>query len=297
VLEVVAGLTAAAGVVLAGMAVYVARRRGTPAGVSLAVLLVAAAWWGLAYALELKSPGLDGKMFWGELKYAGIATLPPAWLCFVLQYTGRTRLVTRMLVLLLAVEPLAILALLANSATDQFVRFYPPTAAGEELPVVAAGWAFWVHFGYAYLIVLAATALFVTTMVRVSRLYWEMSAALVAAALLPWSFNILYNVGVGVFARIDLTPFAFIVTGGVLVWGLFRERLVRLAPVARGVVVETMADAVLVLDPFGRVVDANPAAAHALGRTEPEMVGRPLTDLLPRHLSLPPPDPRPRWTG
>ena len=55
-----------------------------------------------------------------------------------------------------------------------------------------------------------------------------MALVLVAAALLPWVFNLLHNFEVGWFAIIDLTPFAFIVTGAVLVWGLFRERLIRL---------------------------------------------------------------------
>ena len=58
--------------------------------------------------------------------------------------------------------------------------------------------------------------------------------------------NTLYNLDVGWFARIDLTPFAFTLTGGVLVWGLFHERLVDLAPLARSAVLESMADAVYV---------------------------------------------------
>jgi PAS domain S-box-containing protein len=278
------------------MAFYVARRRGTPAGVSLAVLLVAVAWWGLAYAFELTNSHPAIMTFWGEAKYAGVATLPPAWLCFVLQYIGRAHVVTRRLVLLLAVEPLAVLGILAVDRTDQLIRFYEATAPGEP-PVVGTGPLFWVHLVYGYVLVVGATALFVTTMVRVSRLYWSLSAVLVVAALLPWTVNALHNLEVGPFARIDLTPFAFVVTGGVLVWGLFRERLVRLTPVARGVVVETMADAVLVLDPFRRVVDANPAAAHVLGRPVAEMVGRQLADLLPRHTTVAPRDPHVRATG
>jgi PAS domain S-box-containing protein len=98
--------------------------------------------------------------------------------------------------------------------------------------------------------------------------------------LLPWVANLLYNFAVGPFARIDLTPFAFIVTGAVLVWGLLREQLVNLTPVARGVVVESLADAVLVLDAFRRIVDANPAAAAVLGRPRGQLIGRALADLL-----------------
>jgi PAS domain S-box-containing protein len=47
-----------------------------------------------------------------------------------------------------------------------------------------------------------------------------------------------------------------------------------------------MADGVLVLDAFGRVVDVNPAAARALGRSHAALVGQPLADVLPRHPAL-----------
>jgi serine phosphatase RsbU (regulator of sigma subunit) len=103
---------------------------------------------------------------------------------------------------------------------------------------------------------------------------------LLASALLPWAANILHNLEVGWFARIDLTPFAFIVTGGLLVWGLFEERLVDLAPLARSAVVESMTDAVFVLDAFERVVDVNPAAVALAGRPRGQLIGRRVRDLM-----------------
>jgi PAS domain S-box-containing protein len=287
VLRLLAGLFAVTGMILAALAVYVSRRRGSPSGLSLAVLLVAVAWWGMAYAIELSATDFGAKDLWGVLKYAGVAAVAPAWLVFVLQYTGRGRLVTRRLLLVLAIEPLAVMAVLANPQTQALIRYYV-VATGDELPVVGTGPLFWVHFAYINLMILFATALFVVSMVRVSRLYWRLAAVLVAATLLPWTLNFLHNLSVGPFTRIDLTPFGFVVTGAVLVWGLFRERLVNLAPVARGVIVETMADAVLVLDAFRRVVDANPAAAAILGRDRTDMVGRPLADLMPRHPAVAP---------
>src|SRR5687767_1415709 len=79
VLAVFAGLFALAGVVLACLAVYVGRWRGAArAGASLAVLLVAVAWWGLSYALEITYEG-PARSRWGDLKYLGIAAVAPAW--------------------------------------------------------------------------------------------------------------------------------------------------------------------------------------------------------------------------
>ncbi|NPD06079.1 SpoIIE family protein phosphatase [Nocardioides sp. zg-1308] len=279
-LTLLASLMAGAGVVLAVLAAYVAWRRGTLMSWSLAVLLVAVAWWGVTYSVELSADDVAVKSWWGDLKYAGIVTLAPAWFVFVLQYTGRGRLVTRRLVTLLAIPPVIALAVLAVPATHDLVRSYPAEAHTEDLPIVETGPAFWAIFAYNNVLLVAATVLFLASMVRLARSYRRMAWVLLLSALLPWAANLLHNLEVGWFARIDLTPFAFIVTGGLLVWGLFEERLIDLAPLARSAVVESMTDAVLVLDAFGRVVDVNPAAATLAGRTRGELVGRRGRDLL-----------------
>ncbi|RYP84427.1 PAS domain-containing protein [Nocardioides guangzhouensis] len=274
-------LMAAAGLILAVLAGYVARRRRTSTGWSLAMLLIAVAWWGLAYAAELSTEEIATKSHWGDLKYVGVCLVAPVWLTFVLQYIGRGDLVTNRLLGLLAVEPALVLTVLAVPATHDLVRHYPSSSAGEDLPIIAVGPVFWVNLVYNNLVLLGATALFLTRMARLARNYRRMAAVLVVAALLPWAANLLHNFGVGWFAHLDLTPFAFIVTGAVLVWGLFRERLVNLSPMARSAVVDHMADPVFVLDAFGRVVDVNPAGTAVMRSARGAVIGRPLVDLLP----------------
>jgi PAS domain S-box-containing protein len=281
VLTLFATLMVMAGLVLAGLAAYVAWRREARMGWSLAVVLVSVAWWGLAYAVELSVDDIGVKSRWGDLKYVGITALAPAWLAFVLQYTGRGRRVTRRLLALLAIEPVLVLILLAVPATHDLVRFYPASASTEELPIVEVGPAFWAILVYNNILLVVATTLFVASMVRLARSYRRMALALLAAALLPWAANLLHNFMVGWFARMDLTPFAFTVTGGVLVWGLFHERLVDLAPLARSAVLDSMADAVFVIDPFGRIVDVNPAGIQLTAATRPALLGRRLEDVLP----------------
>lgn len=279
-LTLFATLMAMAGLILAGLAAYVAWRRETRMGWSLAVVLVSVAWWGLAYAVELSVEDIAVKSRWGDLKYVGITALAPAWLAFVLQYTGRGRRVTRRLLALLAIGPVLVLILLAVPSTHDLVRFYPASASSEELPIVEVGPAFWAILVYNNILLVGATGLFVASMVRLARNYRRMALALLAAALLPWVANLLHNFAVGWFARMDLTPFAFTVTGGLLVWGLFHERLVDLAPLARSAVLDSMADAVFVIDPFGRIVDVNPAGVHLIPATRAGLLGRRLEDVL-----------------
>jgi PAS domain S-box-containing protein len=272
----------AAGACLAAYALYAWRHRRASAGASLAVVLAAAGWWGLAYALELAATSLPTKLLWGDAKWLGIALLPPAWYAFVMQYTGRGRWVNRTTMAALAVPPVAVVVLLANRSTHDLVRYYPPSAAADPADAIAqVGPLFWPFLAYADLVVWGCTALFVWTLLRRSRLYWRQSLLLIVTLLLPILANILHNLNVGPFGRVELTPFLLVLTGAVLVWGVFRFRLLDLAPIARSRIFQLMQDAVVVLDPYGRVVDANLAAERLIDQPVGQVVGQPLAQLVP----------------
>jgi PAS domain S-box-containing protein len=256
---------------------YVWRRRGDALAVSLLVMLLAGLEWSVAYALELSSADPAARQLWGDLKYVGICLLTPAWLAFVFHYTGRVRWPSRLVGALLAVEPLALLLLLANDASHDLVRFYPPDGGA----VAKAGPLFWVHLVYTDVLLWTGTAVFILASARLSRLYRRQSIVVFVSVLLPWAVNLLFNLDVGPFGQVDLSPFAFTLTAGVLVFGVFRFGLLDQRPVARGQIFETINDPVLVLDPWGRVIDANPAAGRLVGRPAGEAVGRSAVELLP----------------
>ena len=272
----------AGGACLAVYAFYVWRHRRASAGASLVVVLAAAGWWSLAYGLELAATDLSTKLRWGDAKWLGICLLPPAWFAFIMRYTRRDRWVNRPVMAALAVPPVAVIVLLAIPATHDLVRYYPPSAAADPSRAIAqVGPLFWPFLVYADLVVWGCTALFVWTLLRLSRLYWRQSLLLIVTLLLPILANLLHNLRVGPFGRVELTPFLLVLTGAVLVWGVFRFRLLDLAPIARSQIFQLMQDAVVVLDPYGRVVDANLAAERLIGQPVGQVVGQPLAQLVP----------------
>jgi diguanylate cyclase (GGDEF)-like protein/PAS domain S-box-containing protein len=259
---------------------YVRRRPGAVGRSALGVGLAAAAVWSVAYGLELGFTTVADKAVWGWLKYVGIVALPPAWLVFVLQYTGRERRVTPRLLVALGVLPVCLLVLLAVPATTHLVRSYPPEPL-DPYPVVQLGPMFWVQFVYSAAVAWVATWLLIFTLLRVSRIYRRQAVLLGAALTLVWTASLLTNVsGVDLFRRVDPTPVALAVAGLMLAYGVVRLGLLDLVPVARTALLETMTDAVLVLDVLHRVVDLNPAAQRAIGCSAAEAVGRRVQDLL-----------------
>ncbi len=256
------------------------RRRPASGATLLALLMLAVAEWSLAYVLEVGSPNLQTKHFWAQMQYLGIVTVPVAWLAFVLQYTGRGKWLTRRNMAVLVVEPLLILLLVQTNDSHKLIwRDTSLITSGFPLDYTY-GVGFWVNIAYSYVLLLIAFFLLLQALVRSPRVYRRQVVTLLIGALAPWVGNALYVSGLSPFPHLDLTPFAFTLSGLVVTWGLFRFRLLDIVPVAREAVIEGMGDGVIVLDMQNRIVDLNPTAQRIIGRPASEAIGQPVDQVL-----------------
>ncbi|GAB6899575.1 hypothetical protein JCM9957A_26650 [Kineosporia succinea] len=246
----------------------------------LVVMLLAVKVWSICYALELSSTSIEVAQWWSALKYIGIVALPPALWSFVFAYTGRGRM-TRRSTLLLSIHPVLVMTLLLVPATRPLIQDYDTTSPLLNAQVPSAGPLFWPHAVYVYVLMLGADLVLMARLAKIAPPYRRQGALLIAASLLPCFGNALWNAVLSSTGMIDPTPFLFGITAVVLVWGFFRLRLLDLTPVARGIVIEQMADGVLVLDVYGRVVDVNAAAASIISFPRRAMIGRYVIDVVP----------------
>src|SRR6266540_4024014 len=280
-------VTLAGAIGVAVCALYAWRRRGSPAAASLAVALLAATEWSLAHTLELSGGNLATRQLGGELRFIGTCLLPPACLIFMLQYSGRIRQPSRSMLALLAIEPLVVLTTLAIPATRHLMISWDPRAPGASPaagglgPSARPGPLYWVDFVYFTVLMWAFVVILAVTLARTSRMYRRQSAILFSALLAPLLSSTLYSLRIGPFGRLDLTPFAFVLTSAVLVWCVLGFSLLDLRPVARSRIFQTIADGVVVLDLYGKVIDANLAAERLLGQPLSQAVGQPVEQVLP----------------
>ena len=265
-------------------AFYSWRRRPAPGAALFALLMLAITVWTLGYGLELTCLTLACMLFWIKIEYLGIATLPGIWMAFTLQFTGHETWLTWRRVALLFVVPA--ITLVINWTNEFHYWHYRSVAVNTSSPfpllAITRGPWYWTHIAYFYLMLLAGTILLWQMFRRSAGLYRRQAGFILMGALAPWAVNIAYMAGLRPFAYLDLTPFAFTVTGSAAGWGLFRYRLLDIVPVARDKVLESMRDGVLVLDMQARIVDANPAALQFLDRSAREVIGQPAAQILSR---------------
>jgi PAS domain S-box-containing protein len=273
---------------MAYLAAYVWNRRYTKSGRPFALCMAAVSWWALASVVAHFSPTLEGKLLWTNLQFIGIAIVPPTWLLFALEYAGLGSRVTPVLKALLGIHPILLHVAIWTGADHQLFRsaFWLETMGPIATLGVHHGPLFWMHTVYAYLLLLTGVYYLLRVGRHAPHLYQRQTLTLAVALAMPWGANVLTLAEPGVLAHIDLTPFAFAISGFAVTWSLWRHGLFDLVPVAHGVVIQHLVNGVVVIDPQGRVIDMNPAAASLLGCVTNAAVGRMVGELLPCQTDL-----------
>ncbi len=299
--------------VSAGLVIVVWQHRSAAGATPLIFILLAVVVWSAGNTLELGCVDLQAKLFWANVEYLGIVSVPVAWLAFALQYTGREKWLTRRNLAWLAVMPLLTVFLVWTNEAHNLMRSNVRLDADGPFSVVSKTYGpwFWLNMAYAYVVLGLGTVFLMQQFTLSPRLYRGQRVVLALGALLPWVGNVMYIFRLSPIPRLDLTPSTFAFSGLLFVWGLYRYRLLDIMPVARATIIESMQDGVIVLDARNRIVDINPAVQRFIGITASEAIGYPAAqifsswpDLIARYrdvteakveIVLPPPHPDNAW--
>ncbi len=277
-------LAGVAGMLSLSLALSAWSYRRTYSAVYFILLMLAVSVWAFAGAVEAMPWDVATKILWSQISYIGVVSVGPLWILLALSYSQLLRHWTRWRILALWVLPVIILALVATNGQHGLIWAYvtPVSDAPGALAIYGRGIGFWINAGYIYLSMLAGTVLLVRTTLRSTQLYRRQIWALLLGAILPWIGNAWYLLRLPPLPELDKTPIAFALSGLMVAYGLFRFRIFDIVPVARDVLIEKMADGVLVLDALDRLVDANPAACHLLGYSAAQIIGQPVVSVLAR---------------
>lgn len=261
---------------------YTWRHRRTTAVTPFSLMMLILFEWGVSYILELAAIDLASKYFWIKLKFAGVIATPVVWLWFALEYTGRKAWMTRTRILLLSILPLVSMGMILTN--DFHKLFWLDISLARDggfflLNTVFGPW-FWVHAAYTYTLIMIGLVLVVRALLRWPAQYRGQMLWILLATLAPLIANVI-TIFKLLPILIDLTPFAFIITGMGMAYALFRHRLLDIAPLARDLVIDGMKDGMIVLDARRRIVDINPAAQKIIGLSgEQQPIGKSMAEIL-----------------
>lgn len=269
---------------------YAWQRRNTYGAAALMVYLLVVLGMLFSLTMELLNPYPEGTLFWAKFAYLFIASLPVAWLAFAFVYAGLKTWLTVGRFWIFAVVPAITLVLVQSTEQHGLIwTAYQFASEGPFLAIrVAHGSWFFIFGVYMYALLIIGALLIGWTYHRSHRVFRQQSLWIVAGALVPLPVNALYVFKWAPGLQADFTPVAFAFAGTFFALGIFKYRLLNLAPIARAALVDTMPDGLIVLDGALRVADLNPAARQILQLTDVEdMMGRQLTEVWPETANWP----------
>ncbi|RLC28797.1 MAG: hypothetical protein DRH32_08440, partial [Deltaproteobacteria bacterium] len=278
ILLVLAAVTALA------LAILAWHRKLNRGATSFALLMLAVALWCSGHIMEMSAADLSGKIFWADIQFIAIVSIPVFWIAFILPYTGQTaRLPLNRAVCLSIVPAVSLVMAWTNNLHGFFFSNSEIiTKNNFSFLIRTFNTGFWIHSFYSYLLLLIGTILLIRTILRTSNPYRGRSVLLLAGALTPWACNALYIFRIEPFAYFDLTPFGFTLSGLLFGLGIFQFHFLDIVPIAYDTVFHNMNEGLILLDPGSRIINLNPAARKILDVKTSEAIGAQVTEVFSR---------------
>lgn len=239
-------------------------RRNAPGAKALALMMFAATWWAAGDAIELHMPALAGRQLVSQLQYLGVVTTAPFFFHAAMALAGRPiRHARGLLFAVWSVPLISLLMAWTNPWHHWLWTDIRLPVNGSPFATYEYGWWFWLLTAQNYLLMLAASVVLIHAIRRVGHGFGVPMALVILAVLLPWMGNAAYNLKLGPWPGLNWLTLSLGLSGWLLTWVVVREGLLDLLPQVRGVLMEMMRDAVIVLGRAGEVLYTN-ATARAL---------------------------------
>ncbi len=260
---------------------YAWRHRKMPGARFFAISCLLVFIWVAGSIGQASTIDIPGRIFW--LKFQGVWQLPTLTCitCFVLDYAGFGRWLSRRNLILLAVPPLLFLLL---AVTNDYHHLAWRGFLTDEFVVPVRGIANWVVVGYAYILALVNIVVLLRLAARSPQHRWP-AAIILFAQIDAYTIYMLNAVKTGFLNPPEWIFLMFLLPFSMYALALFRFRVFDPVPLARSAVIEQMREGMLVLDLNGRVVDRNRAAEEMLRENAPNLRGQLLVEILPASLS------------
>jgi len=258
-----------------GVMVLLWRRRASPGGFQLFLLMVAVFEWSLASAFESAAVDQTLKIFWSKVEYIGMHLSPVFLLLFVMQYSGKDKWLTRMHRWALFIIPILTMIFAASNEWHGWIwSGFGPGPTGTNSLIYYHGWWFWVEISYIYSLVFIATGLLIRFALRLKKDFLYLNRTLIIAFIFPLAVSAICILGLNPFPGLDLTPISFMFTCLALAVAMQYFQFLQLIPIARESLIEKMSDGVLVLDSQKMIMDSNPVGKRIFNLPQNIMPGK-----------------------
>lgn len=248
------------------LAVYLFFKRKDAISNLLILLFLCTGIWSLFYGFEIVSNSPTSIKRFLQLQYIGIVNAPVLWLLFALTFKPGSKWTQSKYKIILFVVP--VITFIMVSTNDSHMLFYKKSEFvllnNHLFHNFEKGPFYHLHVIYSYIII-ALGIVKSTTLLKQSIKEDKTSILfMLLGVATPLIVSSAYMLGFKPMGHIDLTPLAFLVTGLLLTYGTFKNRIFDYKPLIQNLVYETLPDAIFVFDKKSMLINTNPKADDLL---------------------------------
>lgn len=277
--ETAAMVYAFSSAVCAAAIIFLFRYRHSRVMFYLLLLLVTNFIWTFFGIFELLAVTVNGKWFWSVVMYLGTCLGPAFYLLYAVAYARREKILTPAVLVALFILPILWIVIAALNPLLHLIwpeiRIDPAT----NIAIYGHGPIFWLMLANIYIYLGAGIIMILFTLFHSPASRRTQALIMVLCNIPVLAGNLMYVSGFNLIPGFDWTPVGFIVSSIFISWGTLSRKFSDVVPIARNILIDNMAEAVLVLDAENRYLDGNPSAAEL--SEEPLEYGLELHRILP----------------
>ena len=251
------------------------QRRGVKGGREVALLMLASGIAAFALIFEsIAATGLE-KIFWSKIEFISGISIPVLFLLFVFRFTDREKFLSKKHILAYFIIPLITFGfLLTNEKHNLFWSGFSAISESTNLMEYYHGLVFWIGYvAYSYILLIISSMSIFCFLIKYKRSFRYQGIMIFAAAILPWSANVLYLIDINISPGFDITPASITISGILIISSIYYNRFLDLSPVARDTLIEALSDGIMAVDSRNRILDINISAKRCLGISERSLMG------------------------
>src|SRR6185295_11352701 len=193
------------------IASLIAWRRSAPGSLMLSLLLLSMTIWSGSYSTRWMDISLAAKVFWFNLMFIGVASLPTLFLLFVLAFTHNDTWLTGRNLFLLSIHPFALVLLEWTNSYHHLLYLSLKTVQVNNFMAMEyiRGPLYFVSVMYSYMIIGIALFLLGQGALHLGPLYQNQYRLIIIASILPWTGNIYSENYFDILHGLDLAPLLF----------------------------------------------------------------------------------------
>lgn len=251
-------------------------------------MMLSSSVWAICYSFELSSQTLEQMLFWIDLEYIGITTIPAVWIVFIIKFIDKNEWLTfKNRILIFSFPVIALLLVWSNRWHHlHYEKVSLDTSGPFPLMEITPGPWYHIHTVYFYFLLGWGMLLLINKFRKADPVYKKQNISILIGAFIPWMVNAFYLFGARPYKQIDLTPYAFALTSIVIGFGLLRYKLFDVVPLAREKILAGIREGILILDSHGRVIDQNETIKQFFHQYSTSVVGMQFAEIMPAEHKL-----------